>query len=415
MSAPRRAEPDRADARERTVRGRAFEALPDWTRIGTQLVHGARRPERNAGAVTPPIYQTSTFHYPGPYSETGDADRVYLYTRLENPTQEVAAELLRRLEGAEAARVFGSGMGAISTAVLSAVKPGDEVVALENLYGGTLDLFRDLLPRHGVRVRWVSDEAAAEPEKAIPSGTRLVYLESPTNPTLRVHDLARWAEAAHGAGALVFVDNTFATPINQRPLSLGVDLVLHSATKYLGGHADLIAGAAAGSRALLEEVDEAHQVLGSTLDPLAAFLLARGMRTLELRMRRHNDNGRSVSAALAEHPNAERVHYPGRASEEEEEVARRQMRDRGGMVSVVVRGGESAAARFLRQLRFVHVASSLGGIESLASVPRETSHRHLSDEALAARGIDPGLVRLSLGIEEPEDLMRDLTEALDRV
>ncbi|HKS59599.1 MAG TPA: PLP-dependent transferase, partial [Thermoplasmata archaeon] len=281
------------------------------------------------------------------------------------------------------------------------------------LYGGTLALLRDLLPRYGVPVRFVSDSEARDPDAALAEGARVVYLESPTNPRLGVHDLARWARAADEAGALMVVDNTFATPINQRPLELGADLVIHSGTKYLGGHADLLAGVVVGARGLVDRLDATHSVLGSVLDPLAAFLLARGLRTLELRMDRHNRNGAQVAEALAQHPKVRAVHYPGRGSAEEEKVVARQMRGRGGMVAVEVEGGVAGAHRFLRRLRFIHPASSLGGVESLASIPAETSHRHLTPEQLADRGIAPGLVRLSLGIENGDDLVRDLSESLD--
>lgn len=392
--------------------GRRFRPLPDWVHPATRLVHGARRDDLNAGAVVAPIYQTSTFHYPAEFSEARDRGEVAFYTRLGNPTLEEAAELLRQLEGAERALVFGSGMGALSTSLLALLRPGDEVVALEDLYGGTLDLLRDLLPAYGVRVRWVGATEARHPEEVLTGATRLALVESPTNPLLRVHDLRRWADVAHGCGAILVADNTFATPVNQTPLSLGVDLVVHSATKYLGGHADLLAGAAAGSKEILGRIEATHHMVGSVLDPFAAFLLTRGMRTLEVRVRRQNENGAYVAKALEGHPQVEAVHYPGQGGGEEDEVAGRQMRGRGGMVSIEVRGGRVPAHRFLHRLRLFHVASSLGGVESLASMPAETSHRHLSTEELARRGIAPGLVRLSLGIEAAEDLARDLTEAL---
>jgi cystathionine gamma-synthase len=375
-------------------------------------VHAARRPERNAGAVVPPIYQTSTFHFPERYSDARGTGRTYLYTRHDNPTQEVAAEGVRVLEGAAAARVFGSGMGAIASTLLTFLGPGDEVVALEELYGGTLDLLSGLLPRFGIKVRWVSYAEAAAPERLVGSSTRVLYLETPTNPLLRVHDIRRWAEAADAAGALLVVDNTFATPVNQTPIALGADLVIHSATKYLAGHSDVIAGAVAGPRDLVDRVRATHLLLGAPLDPFAAFLFARGMKTLALRVERQNDNGRRVAEALRRLPGVARVHYPGSGSDEEEAIASRQMRGRGGMVSFSLSGGLDAAHRFLGRLKRVHVAASLGGVESLVSLPLETSHHNQTPAERAARGIDDGLVRLSLGIEDPEDLIRDVSEAL---
>lgn len=398
--------------RPRSVDGR-FDPLPEWLGPGTLAVHADRRPERNAGAVVAPIYQTSTFHSPEENSEARGDGQVFLYTRYENPTHQAVQEVVRRLEGAQGARVFASGMGAIAATVLANVEAGDEVVALETLYGGTLDLLSELLPRFGVRVRWVSDGPAQEPESVLGPSTRLVLLESPTNPTLRVHDLARWARAADRVGALSVVDSTLATPVNQRPLALGADLVVHSATKYLGGHSDLVAGVVAGPHKLLERIDRTRWILGATLDPLAAFLLLRGLRTLSVRMARHNANGAAVSEALRSHPKVRSVHYPGSFSPAEASLASTQMQGRSGMVGLVLEGGRPAARRFLKALRLVHVAPSLGGVESLASIPSETSHVHLSEAELAARGIAPGFVRLSLGIEESDDLLKDLRDALD--
>ncbi|HYB78575.1 MAG TPA: aminotransferase class I/II-fold pyridoxal phosphate-dependent enzyme [Thermoplasmata archaeon] len=404
-------EPSQDPGRRRPSR---FDPVPAWAGVSTRLIHGARRPDYNAGAVVPPIYQTATFHFPSEFSESTDRGGLYLYTRLVNPTVEVAAELLRQLEGGEAARLFGSGMGAFTSALLSLVKTGDEVVALDVLYGGTLTVLSDLLPRFGVKLRFVSEREAREPESILTPNTRLAVLESPTNPLLTVHDITRWGKAADAVGAILLVDNTFASPINQNPLALGADLVYHSATKFLGGHSDLIAGAIVGPANLMTRIDTAGDY-GASLDPFAAFLLARSLRTLPLRIARQNENGRRVAEALATHPLVERVYYPGRASEEEEAIASRQMRGRGSMVTVSLRGGAEVAQRFLRRLRFVHVAASLGGVDSLASVPALTSHRHLAPEERARRGIADGLVRFSFGIEDPDDLVRDLTEALDQV
>ena len=392
-----------------------FDPLPAWAGPSTTVLHGARRPERNSGAVVPPIYQTTTFHFPGELSEVTRPEDVHLYTRYANPTDEVPAEIVRRLEGAAAARAFGSGMGAISTTLLTFLHAGDEVVALEDLYGGSLEILRRLSEQFGVQVRWVSAAAAAEPESVVGSATRFVLLESPSNPMLRVTDIARWAKAADRAGAILAVDNTFATPINQQPLALGADLVIHSATKYLGGHADLMGGVVVGPKELVERVDATSRFTGSVLDPFAAFLLTRSLRTLPLRVERQNENGRRVAEALEGHPAVTRVHYPGRGSPEQEEIARRQMSGRGGMLSVEVKGGSAGARKFMGHLRFVHPASSLGGVESLASVPRETSHVHLTEAQRQSRGITEGLVRLSLGLEDAEDLVRDLIESLDQL
>lgn len=391
---------------------RKFLPLPEWAGAATRLVHGAHRPERNAGALVAPIYQTSTFHYPAERSESAAEGALYLYTRYENPNQEEAAELLRDLEGAEVARVFSSGMAAISTAILSLVGPGEEVVALENLYGGTVAFLTNFLPRFGVRVRWISIPEALEPERCVGPATRLVVLESPTNPTLDVIDLARWAAAARAVGARTLVDNTFATPINQRPIALGIDLVAHSASKYLGGHSDIIAGALAGPTELMDRIRATHLLLGGSLDPFAAFLLARGMKTLGVRVVRECASAAWLVDRIADLSGVARVYYPGRDSPVSDEIARRQMTGRGAMVTFTLQGGEAAAKRLQRNLRIIQVAASLGGVESLVSLPIETSHRALTPTQRSRLGIDPGMVRLSVGLEEPEDLLRDLRESL---
>ncbi len=393
------------------ARPRRFEPLPEWVQPATRLVHAGRLPDLNAGAIAPPIYQTSTFRYPAEYSEAAAQGHVHMYSRLSNPSVDGPSEVLRQLEGGEEARLFASGMGATSAVLLSLLRTGDEVVALETLYGGTTDLLEDLGARFRLQVRTVPPDAAEAPESLVRRGTKLVWLESPTNPTLTLVDLRRWAEAADSVGAVLVVDNTFATPINQNPIALGADLVVHSATKYLGGHSDLVGGAVVGPTALLGRIDPKY-ALGAPMDPFAAFLLARSLKTLDVRMARHNATGVQVAAALKDHPAVARVHYPGHHGPPEEALARRQMRGRGGMIALSLRGGAEAVPRFLKRLRLVQVAASLGGVESLVSVPAATSHRHLSKSQLAARGIDPGLVRISLGLEDPGDLVRDLSEAL---
>jgi len=392
-------------------RRRRFRELPDWAGRATRLVHGGEHPDLNAGAIAPPLYQTSTFRYPAEFSEAAERGGVYIYSREGNPTVEGPAEVLRDLEGGQAAELFGSGMGAIASTLLSLLNAGDEVVAPESLYGGTLTLLRRLLPRFGVRVRLLDDASALQPEAAVGTGTRLALVETPSNPLLRVQDIRRWADAVHRVGGLLLVDGTFASPLNQQPLAHGADLVVHSGTKYLGGHSDLSAGVLVGSADLLARIDPRH-ALGSPLDPFAAFLLHRSLKTLELRVERQNRNATEVLASLEGNPSVARLHYPGRGGAEQEAVAARQMVGRGGMVSVSLRGGRAAVERFLSALRIVQVASSFGGVESLVSVPRDTSHRGLSEAELTARGIDDGLVRLSLGIEDGRDLVRDVGEAI---
>ncbi|MCI4342236.1 MAG: aminotransferase class I/II-fold pyridoxal phosphate-dependent enzyme [Thermoplasmata archaeon] len=401
------------DRSEAVPSPRPFRPLPPWAQgPATIALHGARRPERNAGAVVHPIYQTSTFRFPGPYSELGIEGPPYLYTRHDNPTQEVAAETVRLLEGGESARVYGSGMGAISAALLGLLSPGEELVAMENLYGGTVGLCSGLLRRLGIAVRWVSPHEEAEPELVLSDRTRVVFLESPSNPLLQVHDIAQWAAAADARGALTIVDNTLATPVNQHPIELGADVVVHSGTKYLGGHSDLMAGALVAPRSIMDRIHATDIGLGSVLDPFAAFLLARGMKTLPLRVERQNRSAAWLVEQLVAIPEVERVWYPGRASPEEEALAARQMGGRSGVLAFVLRGGLAAARRTLARLECVHVASSFGGVESLVSLPEETSHVGLSEAERRECGMPSGMLRLSVGLEEPEVLLSDLRQAI---
>jgi cystathionine beta-lyase/cystathionine gamma-synthase len=385
-----------------------------WTR-DTVAVHAGGAPDLNAGSVTPPIYQTSTYHYPSEYSEAREHGKVHLYARIDNPNQTQAAEVIRRLEGAEAGRVYASGMAALSAATLGLLKQGDEIVALEDLYGNTVTLLRDELSRFGISTRWVPSSKSAEVASFLSPRTKLLLVESPTNPTLRVHDLAQWARAAHSVKAHLLVDNTFASPVNQNPIELGADLVMHSATKSLAGHSDIIAGALVGRKDLIDRLFVLSYTLGGILDPFAAFLLVRGIKTLPLRVRRQNETGAAIAQEMARHPKVEKVHYPGNASAEDEAIAARQMRGRTGMVSLVVQGGRAGARRFMGGISLIHPASSLGGVESLASMPAETSHRQFSKEELARMGIGEGMVRLSFGVEDPADLLADLRQALARV
>lgn len=396
-------------------KGTSTEPSTSPWKFDTVAVHGANQPDLNAGSIIPPVYQTATYHYPAAFSEARAPGKVHLYTRVDNPNHTQAAEVVRRLEGAEAGLVFASGMAALSAAILGHLRQGDEILALEDLYGNTGTLLRDELPRFGISVRWVPSSQSSEVEKFLSPRSKLLLVESPTNPTLRVHDLAHWAEAAHGGGALLLVDNTFASPVNQLPISLGADLVMHSATKSLGGHSDLVAGVLVGRSDLLTRLHPFAYTLGATLDPWAAFLLIRGIKTLPLRVQRQNANARAVIDEMRRHPKVEQVCYPGSASADEERLAARQMSGRTGMVSIVVQGGREGARRFMGALRLVHPASSLGGVESLASMPVDTSHRQFSVQELARRGIGEGMVRLSLGVEDAADLVSDLRQALEKV
>ena len=340
-------------------------------------------------------------------------EKGHIYSRNTNPTVAVFEEKVRRLESAEAATSAASGMAIISAALFALLAPGDRVVSVKDTYGGTHQIFAEFLPRWGVEVTLcdTTDHGAIEAE--IARGCRLVYLESPTNPTVKVTDLARLAAAARAAGALTVVDNTFATPINQNPLALGADLVLHSATKYLGGHADALGGVACGSKALIEKIYHFREINGAALDPMAAYLLLRGMKTLHLRVRQQNQSALAVARFLKGHPAVGRVFYPGLESDPGHEIAQRQMRGFGGMLSFMLADNRlDAVGRFLPRLRFAHAAANLGAVETIVGPPATTSHVECSAEQRAAMGIPEGLIRYSTGIEETKDLIADLDQAL---
>ncbi len=363
--------------------------------------------------LAPVIVPSSTFVFESQdeverYYEAGAG---FVYSRYENPTVRQVEVGLARLEGADAAACFASGMAAISTTLLSCVRSGDRVAAQRELYGGAADLFLSFLPRLGVEVEHLGLDEIASLEPSRIEGCRLLYLETPVNPTLRVVDLRRAAEVARAAGVRLAVDSTFATPILQRPVDLGVDLVLHSATKYLGGHSDLIGGVVAGRADLVQEIARRRRALGGILDPFPAFLLLRGIRTLAVRMDAHCRGASVVARFLAGHPRVGRVCYPGLDDHPDAEVVRRQMAGPGGMVSFTVDGAQAAWSTHDR-LRLFSRAGSLGGVESLVSIPARMSHRHQSREARLSTGIPDDMLRLSVGLEDPDDLIEDLDQAL---
>ena len=379
----------------------------------TTSVHG--REEARPGSLVTPIHQTSTFVL----ESAADVDDVYegrraadVYSRHSNPSLRSVESRLAALERTDGALVLASGMAAISAAVLSHVGAGGRIVATADLYGGTLNLFRQLQERFGVRVDYVPTTDPEALRAALRTPADLAYLETPTNPTLRLVDLRASAEIARAAGVLSMVDSTFASPVNTRPHDLGVDVVLHSATKYLGGHSDLTAGVICASRDVLARVSPLHRLLGAVLDPHAAFLLERGLRTLPLRVHAANDNAQRMAEYLSTHPAVARVHYPGLASHPQHDLTRRQMPSGcGGLLSFDLATFEDAK-RFMDGLRVVRNAASLGGVESLVSLPVQQSHRKQPPEVLARSGITPGTVRLAMGIEDADDLVADVARAL---
>lgn len=336
----------------------------------------------------------------------------HIYSRNTNPTVEAFESKIRLLEGAEDATSFATGMAAISNVLFALLSPGGKVVSIKDSYGGTSKLFLDFLPRFGIRASLceTTDHEAIEAEVA--RGCDLLYLETPTNPTLKVVDIARLAGAARRAGALVVVDNTFATPVNQQPLALGADLVVHSATKFLGGHADALGGAVCGRRDLVRRVYHFREITGASLDPMAAYLLLRGMKTLALRVARQNESALAIAHRLEAHPAVARVFYPGLPGHPQHEVARRQMSGFGGVLSFTLKGDFEAIRAFLPRLQYAHRAANLGAVETIAGPPAVTSHVECTAEERAAMGIPEGLVRYSVGIEEAADLIADLEQAL---
>lgn len=339
----------------------------------------------------------------------------HIYGRNTNPTVAVFEEKVRLLEGAEAATSFATGMAAISNTLFTLLRPGDRVVTVKDTYGGTNKIFTEFLPQINVDVALceTTDHEAIEAE--IDSGCRVLYLETPSNPTLKVVDLQRLAAAGREQGAVVVADNTFATPINTNPLALGVDLVLHSASKFLGGHADALGGVMCGSHDLVERIYHYREINGAALDPMSAYLLLRGMKTLHLRIRQQNENALRISRFLMQHPLVEQVFYPGLESHENHAIAKKQMRGFGGVLSFTLQGGFDSVRRLLPRLRYAHAAANLGAVETVVGPPATTSHVECTREEREAMGIPESLIRYSAGIEDADDLIADLEQALEQV
>lgn len=386
-----------------------MSAAPPNHRLDTRLVHAGEPSPRLAGAVVAPIFQSATFLYAG-------GDDVLRYGRYNNtPTHELLHDKIAALEGCEAGLVTASGMAAIASALLSVAGAGDHVLVQDALYGGTHALVHDELPRLGIEVTAVPGDDPDAWRAAVRPNTKAFHLESLSNPLLRLPDLAAAAAFAREHGLVTTIDSTFASPINLRPAEHGIDVVVHSATKYLNGHSDLCAGALAGSAARIAAAGRIARLHGGTLDPHAGFLLARGMKTLGVRVRQQNASALAVAHALEGHAGVRAVHYPGLASHPDHARAATLLDGFGGMLSFELDGDVAAVDRFLRSLRLFLVAPSLGGVESLVSLPARTSHASLTAEERARAGLPDTLVRLSIGLEDPADLIADLEGALAAV
>jgi cystathionine beta-lyase/cystathionine gamma-synthase len=381
----------------------------------TEAVRGGTDLHRKNGPLATPIYQTSTFEVTDNDQQLRATPTDMFYTRYGNPTNTVAEAAIAELEGADAALLFASGMGAITTSVLALLKAGDHVVAQRDIYGGATKFFSQWLPKLGIETTFVDTTEYDQHARAIRPNTRLLYLESPTNPLVRVVDLHQAAALAKKHNLISMIDSTFATPINQRPVEFGIDLVMHSGTKYFAGHSDLIAGVVAGRKDLIEKIHETRTTLGGVMDPHAAWLLLRGIKTLAVRVQRHNENALRLAQFLAQHSRVRRVYHPFLDGHPQRSIAMEQMSGGGGVLSFEVDGSGDDARRLTESLRLFTLAPSLGGVDSLVSIPVLTSHAMISADLRQKMGVTEQLIRLSVGIESADDLIADLDQAFAAV
>ena len=391
--------------------------------MSTKAIHG-KHLYAFKGPVATPIYQTSTFRFENSdeairYSKGSPS--VLGYTRYHNPTTNEVEDRIALMEGGEACVLFSSGMAAISTAILALCGTGDEIVSTPALYGGTYRFFRDTLPQYGISINYVDPRSLEDLLYLITPKTKVVYFETPTNPTLTLVDIAglvrftRRAEKEFRTKITIIIDNTFATIMNQNPFAYGVDVIMESATKYLGGHADIMAGVLIGNQAFIKKAKDLAKHLGACPDPFMSYLLDRSLKTFELRVSRQNENALVLAKALEKHPKISRVLYPGLKSHPQHKLARRQMFGFGGMVTIEVKGGVKAAVKVADNLKVAINAMSLGGVETLVSIPVYSSHINMSDAELAQHGVSPGMIRISVGVEGAEDLIGDFRQALAKV
>jgi cystathionine gamma-synthase/cystathionine gamma-lyase len=377
----------------------------------TALIHAGQEADRRTGSVTVPVYQTSTYKQDGV-----GRDRGWEYSRTGNPTRKALEDCVAALEGVRHGLAFASGLAAETAVVGGLLKKGDHVVAGDDLYGGTYRLFEKVFRKWGLEITYADSGSPAAFRRAMRRNTRLVWAETPTNPLLNITDIAAVAEIAHKGRALLAVDNTFATPYFQRPVGLGADIVVHSSTKYLGGHSDVIGGLLAiKDKAVFEEVKFHQNAAGAVPGPWDAWLTLRGIKTLAVRMKAHEANAFEIAEALSRHPAVSKVYYPGLKDHPAHALAGAQMDGYGGMVSFELKGGRPAAEKFLKKLKIFTLAESLGGVESLACYPAAMTHAAIPEKDRLARGITAGLVRLSAGIESTEDLLKDLHRALNQI
>lgn len=386
--------------------------------IGTQTVWAGEKEQLVHGATQVPVVLSVAYGYDDMekwYDVAIGKEKGHIYGRNTNPTVQAFEDKIRILEGAEAATSFSTGMAAISNTLYTFLRPGDRIVSIKDTYGGTNKIFTEFLPQLNIEVALCNtgDHEAIEAEVA--KGCKVLYLESPTNPTVKITDIERMAQAGHDVGALVVVDNTFATPVNQNPLQLGADIVLHSATKFLGGHADALGGVICGSKELVEQVYHYREINGATMDPMAAYLILRGMKTLKLRMQQQAENAMQLARFLQQQDYVDEVFYPGLETHTHHDVAKKQMKGFGAMLSFSLKNGMETVSTFLPQLHYANRAANLGAVETTVGPARTTSHVECTPEERAAMGIPEGLIRISAGIEDTEDLLADFQQAFDHL
>jgi len=378
----------------------------------TEAVRGGSSLDKKNGPMAAPIYQTSTFEVVDNEEQLRVTPTDHFYTRYGNPTHTVAETAIAELEGTDAALLFSSGMAAITTSILTLVKSGDHIVAQRDIYGGVTKFLSHWLPRMGVETTFVDTNDLEQHERAIKPNTKLIHVESPTNPMVRIVDLEKISALARKHNLLTTIDSTFSTPINCRPAEWGIDLILHSGTKYFGGHADIICGVATGRRDLIDSIHDLRTTLGCCLDPHAAFLLRRGIKTLAVRVERQNQSALRIAEFLSQHPRVTRVHYPMLKTHPQYQLAKKQMAGAGGVLSFEVAGSGADACRVSEALNLFTLAPSLGGVESLVSIPVLTSHAMIAPEARRKMGVTDQMIRLSVGIENVDDLIADLERGL---
>lgn len=386
--------------------------------IESKIVHGGQHPDKVTGALSPPIYQTSTFAF-------RDADHGarlfrreeegYIYTRFSNPTTDILAKKIALLESTEAGLIFASGQAAMFSTVATLAKSGDHIISDNTIYGGTFGLLKNIFPRFGIDTTFVNSANTDEVAEAVKANTKLIFIETPANPTLKIIDITRCAETAHSKNVPLCVDNTFATPYLQRPIELGADIVIHSATKYFGGHGDIIGGVVVGKKEFISNLWINAKDVGATIAPFNSWLVLRGLKTLAVRMDRHCESAMKIAEYLQNHGKVEKVYYPGLTSHRGHELAKKQMSDFGGMVGFDLKDGKEAGKTIMNSVKLCILAVSLGDVDTLIEHPASMTHSTYSDEELRGCGINLGYVRISVGLEHVDDLIADLDQALSKI